>query len=255
LEDVNLVLDLPAAVSRGEIVVFFQPQIDIASGRLVAVEGLSRWRHPIYGLIPPLDYIPEAENTGAIHGLGAFMISDSCRCAARWAESGMPIEVAVNVSAVQLGYPSFFDDVLRTLETTPLSPRLLTVEVTESQAILNLDVAIHGLELLERAGVGVSIDDFGTGFSSLVQVKSLPSTELKIDRSLTQSEAHDSATTIASIVETAHELGVRVVAEGIETEEQYNRVRRAGCDRAQGFLLGKPIPESEMDALLVSLAG
>ncbi|MDP9026250.1 MAG: EAL domain-containing protein [Actinomycetota bacterium] len=248
----NLDSELPGAVARGEIEVFFQPQIDILSGRMVAVETLSRWRHPFRGLIPPRDFITDAESSGAIHGLGAFMMAGGCRCAARWASGRTPLEVAVNVSAVQLSVPSFFDEVVETLRTTPLEPHWLTVEVTESRAILDLDVAITGLERLKSLGVGVSIDDFGTGFSSLKQVQTLPSTELKIDRSLTQSEAPDSNDRIAEIVKTAHDLGLRVVAEGVETRLQYDRARYLGCDRAQGFLFGHPVPEAEMDELIAA---
>lgn len=246
----NLDPELPGAVARGEIEVFFQQQVDLVTGVVVAAESLSRWRHPFRGLISPREFIAEAELSGAIHGIGAFMLASGCRCAARWARGGTPIEVAVNVSAVQLGENSFFDEVLETLRSTPLDPQWLTVEITESRVIQNLDAAIAGLDVLKTMGVGVSIDDFGTGFSSLEQVQALPSTELKIDRTLTQSEVLGSDDTIAAIVDTAHELGLRVVAEGVETRLQYDRVRHLGCDRAQGFLFGHPVPEDEMNQLL-----
>lgn len=251
---VNLENDLTGAVSRGEIEVFYQPQIEIASGRLVAVESLSRWRHPLRGLIPPRDFISDAESTGAIHALGADVLRRACQAAGRWADGGTPLEIAVNVSAVQLSVPSFFAEVSTILTETPLDPRWLILEVTESLAITDLEVAVSGLGSLKGVGVQVSIDDFGTGFSSIEQVKSLPSTELKIDRSLTQSEAPESNNAMKSIVDLAHELGLRVVAEGIETPLQYDRARHLGCDRAQGFLLGHPVPESEMDALVRSAA-
>lgn len=250
----NLESELPGAVARGEIEVFFQPQIDIVSGRMVAVESLSRWRHPLRGLISPREFIADAEASGSIHALGAHVMAEACRCAGRWVSEGTPIEVAVNVSAVQLSSPSFFVEVAEILATTPLDPRWLIIEVTESLAIVDLEVAVEGLEMLKGVGVQVSIDDFGTGFSSLEQVKALPSTELKIDLTLTQSEDPASNQAIAQIIEMAHDLGLRVVAEGVETPLQFDRVRYLGCDRVQGFLFGHPVPESELDELLHAAA-
>jgi EAL domain-containing protein (putative c-di-GMP-specific phosphodiesterase class I) len=251
--------DLPGAAARGEIEAFFQPQFDLAdlSGpselselRIVAVESLSRWRHPFRGIVSPLEFIPDAEAGSEIHAVGAFMLIDSCRSAARWAGQGTPIQVSVNVSARQLDERAFFDEVAATLERTPLDPGLLTLEITESLAIVDRAVALAGLDRLRALGVDISIDDFGTGHSSLEQLTSLPFTELKIDKSLVQSAADDDA--IAAIVERAHARRIRVVAEGIETEEQLDRARRLGCDRAQGFLLGHPVPENEMDEILAA---
>jgi EAL domain-containing protein (putative c-di-GMP-specific phosphodiesterase class I) len=248
--------DLPGAAARGEIEVFFQPQFDLSDLsdlRIVAVESLSRWRHPFRGLVSPLEFIPEAEAGGEIHAVGAFMLIDSCRSAARWAAEGTPIQVSVNVSARQLDGRAFFDETVSTLERTPLDPALLTLEITESLAILDRAAAVEGLDRLRALGVDIAIDDFGTGHSSLEQLTSLPFTELKIDRSLVQSIGDDSDDAIAAIVERAHARRIRVVAEGIETEEQLDRARRLGCDRAQGFLLGHPVPENEMDAILASV--
>lgn len=247
MPSVSLRADLPGAALRGELIAYYQPQIDVASGRIVAAEALARWWHPQLGLVPPLDFIPIAEETGAIHEIGDFMIEQSCGFAASADAEG--IEVAVNVSAVQLTDPGFSDRLTEAYLRHGLSPAHLTVELTESQPVLNVPDAIAQLEKLRSLGIGVSIDDFGSGHSSLRQLQTLPFSELKIDQSLIRDTAPIPAY-VCEAVDTAHELGLRVVAEGIETEHHFARAVELQCDRAQGYLFSRPTTENHLRRLL-----
>jgi EAL domain-containing protein (putative c-di-GMP-specific phosphodiesterase class I) len=243
---VDLHADLVEAVGRNEIVAWYQPQLELSSGRIVAVESLSRWRHPSRGLLAPAQFIALAEQTDLIGEIGQYMLHDGCRCAAEWLEAGSPLEVSVNVSASQLASSDFFDDLLATLGETELPPDLLTLEITESQAIADPDDAAVRLEQLRLLGIDISIDDFGTGFSSLGQFFALPATELKIDRSLIQGEVTNGESLVSVMVGLAHERGLRVVAEGVETEYHLELARDLGCDRAQGYLIARPMPRAQL---------
>ncbi len=246
-----MVFRLQDAVRNDEIVAYYQPQIDLQTGQIVGVEALSRWRHPTLGLLTPESFIADAEENGMIHEIGAFMLDDGCRCAADWQRDGYDIEVAVNVSASQLADRAFFRHLADNLATMGLRARSITVEITESRAIADPEDAAARLGVLREIGVDVSIDDFGTGHSSLEQLLRLPATEVKIDKSLVHGEQPDSEKIMRDLVELAHQRGLRVVAEGIETVEHLERAREVGCDRAQGFLLGRPSPENEISQMLV----
>lgn len=241
---------LQGAVDRGEIEAFYQPQIDLRSGRMVAFEALSRWNHSQLGSISPTEFIPIAESNGLIHEIGDYMLDHGCECAAEWQGRGTPIEIAVNVSAKQLAADQFYVRVVEILQRRSLDPQTLTLEITESQLIVDIVDAAERLERLRALGVGVSIDDFGTGFSSIEQLLALPANELKIDRSLIQEENTASQNLISGIVDLVRARGVRVVAEGVETQSQLDRARSLNCDRAQGFLFAKPAPKSELRMLL-----
>jgi EAL domain-containing protein (putative c-di-GMP-specific phosphodiesterase class I) len=246
----RLVSDLAGAVRRGEIVAYYQPQIDIASGQIVAVESLSRWLHPELGMQSPLDFIPIAEEFGMIDELGDFMVSEACRYAADLRDRGIQLEVAVNVSALQLAKPAFFDRIVERVTELGLLPGAITLEVTESRFIANRPRVSTSLGRLRELGVGVSIDDFGVGHSSVEQVLALPANELKIDRMIVQDQTATNGALLATIVRLVRDRGLRTVAEGVETEEQLQRVREIGCDRAQGYLIGKPMPRQDLDELL-----
>lgn len=237
----NLAENLAGAASRGELVAWFQPQIDLASGRIVAAEALARWQHPETGLVPPNDFIPVAEETGAIHEIGDFMIEQGCELAAELTD----VEIAVNVSPVQLTRPDFAARLIAAFQRHSLHRGQLSVEITEGRPVLDLPDAVTQLEHVRDSGVGVSLDDFGSGFASLKQLNALPFTELKIDQSLIHDETEETWTRLASIVAIVRQRGMRIVAEGIETLEQYERVRDADCDRAQGYFLGMPMPRQE----------
>jgi EAL domain-containing protein (putative c-di-GMP-specific phosphodiesterase class I) len=246
----RLIADLAGAVGRGEIAAYYQPQIDVASGAIVAVESLSRWLHPELGIQSPLIFIPIAEEFGFIEELGEYMIGEACGCAADFAARGIPVEVAVNVSALQLAHKTFFERLEQRLDDLRLSADAITLEITESRFIANRPRVSQRLAQLRNHGVGISIDDFGVGHSSVEQVLALPANELKIDRTVVQDESATDGALLATIVRLARDRGLRTVAEGIETEAQLERVRAVGCDRAQGYLIGKPIARDELDALV-----
>ena len=244
----RLIADLSGAVDRGEIVAYYQPQIDLRTQAIVAVESLSRWLHPELGMQSPLVFIPIAEEFGQIDEIGEFMIGEACRCARDLAARGVRIEISVNVSALQLARTAFFEFLAAQIEECALARDSLTLEITESRFIANRPQVAERLSQLRDEGVGISIDDFGVGHSSVEQVLALPATELKIDRTVVQ-DAH-SGDLLATIVLLAKDRGLRTVAEGVETQEQLERVRDLGCDRAQGYLIGKPMPLSELEELV-----
>jgi EAL domain-containing protein (putative c-di-GMP-specific phosphodiesterase class I) len=246
--------DLHGAVARGEIVPYFQPQLDLKSRETVAVEVLSRWIHPEHGLVSPAEFIPVAEANGAILEIGHFMLEETCRAAAEWHERGLPLEVSVNVSPIQLAQPDFFDVLLDNLEHLELPPQTLTIEITESLPIADLPMVVERLASLRDLGLGVSIDDFGTGYSSISQLQSLPATELKIDQSLVQDDSPGTQELVTAVIGVVRARGIRVVAENVETELQLGRVLELGCDRAQGYLFNRPMSRDDIDSLLATTA-
>lgn len=246
----RLIADLNGAVGRGEIVAYYQPQIDLRTDSIVAVESLSRWLHPELGMQSPLVFIPIAEEFGQIDEIGEFMLGEACKCARDVAARDVRIEVSVNVSALQLARAAFFDYLAAQIEECALARDSLTLEITESRFIANRPQVAERLGQIRNEGVGVSIDDFGVGHSSVEQVLALPANELKIDRTIVQdAQSGDLLTTIVLL---AKDRGLRTVAEGVETEEQLERVREVGCDRAQGYLIGMPMPLSELESVLAS---
>ena len=248
MHSARLRADLPGAALRGELVAYYQPQVEVASGRIIGAEALCRWRHPELGFVPPLEFIPIAEESGAIHEIGDFMIEEGCGFAASLLVEG--VEIAVNVSALQLGNPGFSDRLTEAYRRHGLTPEHLTIELTESQPVIDVPDAIAQLERLRDLGIGISIDDFGSGHSSLKQLHALPFTELKIDQSLIREDTDATWTRLATLVAVARHRGLRIVAAGIEPQAQCDRVSDAGCDRAQGYFLGMPMPRDEFAAFL-----
>jgi EAL domain-containing protein (putative c-di-GMP-specific phosphodiesterase class I) len=242
----RLAAELPAAVREREIVPVLQPQISISTGVVVGVEVLSRWRHPELGTISPAVFIPIAETTETIHDLGRVMVGVGCRVAAEWQASETPLDVAVNVAPSQLATKTFYDEVRDEIAVTGLDPQHLTVEVTEATAIDDAATVAKRLDGLRDIGVVVSIDDFGAGHSSVKRATDLRATELKLDRHLVVADGNERLARQA--IRFAHERGMRTVGEGVETEHQLARLRRLGCDRAQGYLIAKPVPESDFAA-------
>lgn len=249
----QLETELRGAAERNELRVQFQPQIDIASGEVVGAEALVRWQHPELGLIPPADFIPVAEASGLVTEVGAHVLTEACRSGAALHAQGHQIEVSVNVSAVQLGDPGFIALVRDTLSDTGFPARALTLEITESQAVTENTANDGVLHELKALGTGISVDDFGTGYSSLAQLHRLPVTEVKIDRSFINrltDDSDSSAAFVRAIVGLGSGLDLRVVAEGVETPDQLDALHSLGCDRAQGYLLGKPADITDLEALL-----
>jgi EAL domain-containing protein (putative c-di-GMP-specific phosphodiesterase class I) len=247
----NVATELEGAVTRGEIRAVFQPQIDIATRRIVAVEALARWSHPQLGAVPPSDFIPVAEELGLIAEIGDFMLDEGCRCSSMWTAAGLTVEVAVNVSPAQLATVDFLDRIQSNLERHRLPADSLTIEITESLPVAEVPTVLLRLTELRELGVGVSVDDFGTGHASAERLATLPVSELKLDQSLVQN-LNPPPQFLTEAIALAKEGGLRVVAEGVETEEQFERARRLGCDRAQGYLFGRPASEEEITRELAS---
>ncbi|MGO4534949.1 EAL domain-containing protein [Leifsonia sp. 2MCAF36] len=241
--------ELSHAIASNELQVYVQPQIDLNTADVVAVEGLSRWTHPTLGPIPPTEFVALAEASGLIHELGLFALRECCRIGRSWRERGYELAVAVNVSPLQLETDLFFDELERQLAESGLPPADLIVEVTEAERIADYGVVAGRLDIIQRWGVTVSIDDFGSGHSSIERAAAVHARELKIDRSLI---AAGDWGAVREAVAAAQEGGMRVVAEGIETREQLQQVKTAGCDRAQGYYIARPSQPDDFEDWLHS---
>lgn len=235
-------------MSAHELFPVFQPQVDLESGEIVAVEALCRWRHPVRGLVPPDVFIPLSEATGAIHAIGELMLDAALEMMARWSERRPALTVAVNVSPLQLDRIAFFAGVRKRLSERRLRPERLTIEITEARPIVEVEAVGHRLRDLRMLGVGVALDDFGVGHASAAQLVRLPLSEVKLDRSLIQSTVTD--TSLVGVIGRARDRGLCVVAEGVETPAQLETARRLLCHRAQGYLIGMPMPETEIQELV-----
>lgn len=238
---------LEHALDRGEISAWFQPQIDVPTGRIVAAEALCRWNHSDWGAIAPQDFIPVAEEDGTIAEIGRFMAVQALEVMA-----GSSIDVSVNVSPAQLHDSTFTSWLEQFIGRARRRARRLTLEITEGRHIVDAPAVIARLDRLRRIGVGIAIDDFGAGEASLTQLKRLHATELKLDRALVIDDSRAATAVMAQAVDVAHAAGVRVVAEGIETTEQLEKVTSMGCDRAQGYLFARPMPRAQLARVLRS---
>jgi diguanylate cyclase (GGDEF)-like protein len=251
-ERLALETELTAAVRQGELRLEYQPLYDTASTKLKGAEALVRWQHPERGRVSPASFIPLAERTGAIISIGEWVLRTACRQAKIWQDDGRgALSISVNVSARQLERADFPETVERILASTGLDPKLLNLEITESFLLEDVDRAALSLESLKALGVRLSLDDFGTGYSSLSHLIRLPLDTIKIDRSFLKGipgEASCRSITKA-IIAMAQGVGMEVVAEGVETEQQIEFLRLQGCDTLQGYLLGHPLPATEFDLL------
>jgi EAL domain-containing protein (putative c-di-GMP-specific phosphodiesterase class I) len=251
-ERVRLLPQLQEAIEKGEMVVHYQPQVDAGSGRVVAVEALVRWQHPVQGLLPPGTIIYRAENSGLIVPITTFVLREALAAARAWRATGHDVGVSVNLSPRQLSDLALPEHVARVLAASGVPASALTVEVTESSLMADARAARTILRGLRALGVQLSIDDFGTGYSSLALLQQLDVDELKIDRSFVQgmaSSGHDE-TLVRSVIELAHNIGLTVVAEGVETVAVATQLADLGCERLQGYLFGRPLPEAELTDLL-----
>jgi diguanylate cyclase (GGDEF)-like protein/PAS domain S-box-containing protein len=249
----NLDQDLRHAVERGELRVFYQPLVSMQSGAIVGSEALVRWQHPTRGLVPPDSFIPLAEEIGAISVIDTWVLRTACAQAATWCRAGHPdFFMAVNVSGRELGRSDLVDRIEAVLFESGLPPDRLEVEITESTAAAQPVEALEELHQLRRAGISIAIDDFGTGYSSLSKLATFPADRLKIDRSFLSGikRETDEAPLVSATIALAHQLGMKVTAEGVETPAQLAFLRRQGCDLLQGYIFSRPVPAEQFEELL-----
>ncbi len=249
----QLIHSLRGALSGDQLILYYQPQVDVGERRIVSAEALIRWQHPERGLVPPNDFIPTAEETGLILPIGEWVLRTACKDAARWeAERRLRLPIGVNVSSRQLAQTGFADLVGDVLTESGLPPQLLELEITET-SVLHADAATRTtLADLRKLGVRIAMDDFGTGYSSLTLLKQLPVDCLKIDRSFVQGAVIGSAdeVIVSGVVQIAKGLGIVTTGEGVETGEELRFLHAVGCNRMQGYLFGRPAPLEQFEGML-----
>ena len=247
--------DLKDALDQGQFVLYYQPEVELATRRIIGMEALIRWQHPDRGLVPPMDFIPIAEETGLILQIGDWGLSEVCQQIQHWhvENPGQPVpRVCVNLSARQFSRDGLADHVEALLRRTGVPSQQIGLEMTESSLIPDPGTALEVLASLRRLGVTLLMDDFGTGYSSLNNLHTLPFDVLKIDRSfvMRMEEGHQPRQIVHTIIELARTMGMDVVAEGVETPEQYRLLQQLGCRVGQGFLFSRPVPAAAMSRML-----
>jgi EAL domain-containing protein (putative c-di-GMP-specific phosphodiesterase class I) len=259
-ERISMGDDLRQSLKRGEFQLYYQPQVEISSGKLTGLEALVRWRHPKRGFVPPSVFIPIAEKTGSIVPLGNWVFEEACRQFKAWETEGIaPQMLAVNLSAIQCRHGSLEEDFSKILTTHRVDPKFIELELTESALMENALQQRSVVERLKSLGLKIAIDDFGTGYSSLAYLKRFPIDYLKIDQSFVQGVPadEDDINIVRSIIALGRSLGLTVIAEGVETVEQRSFLRDAGCDEMQGYLHSRPQAQPQLDDVLapISTAG
>ena len=253
LARLQLLNDLRQAIAQHQLQLYYQPQIDLATGRLSGVEALVRWQHPVRGMISPAEFIPAAEESRLIIPLGEWVMRQACAQAASWQRQGLALpQVAVNISAIQLQHGHLEESVLQALADSHLPASLLELEITESSLVDKTEQVIDSLKRLKAMGVNLSIDDFGTGYSSLAYLQTLAVDKLKIDQSFVRDLTlnQDNRAIVSAIVQMAHTLGLACIAEGVESQDIAAALHRLGCQQAQGYLYARPLPADELQTLL-----
>ncbi|WP_346833377.1 EAL domain-containing protein [Pseudomonas abietaniphila] len=253
LERLQLEIQLRRAIEDGQLEVFYQPKLELATGRLSSAEALVRWRHPVRGMVPPGEFIGLAEETGLIADIGEFVLRQACRQAREWQRSGLaPIRVSVNLSVHQLRQGKLVSLVRQVLDEAGLMPEYLELELTESQLLDSVEHIISTFQQLRELGVKLAIDDFGTGYSSLSYLKRFPVDYVKIDQAFIRglNEGTEDAAITRAIIAMAHSLELKVVAEGVENVQQLEFLREHKCDEVQGYLISRPVEASAMGDVL-----
>jgi diguanylate cyclase (GGDEF)-like protein len=243
----QLETDMRRGLLQNEFFLAYQPQVDLQTGRIGAVEALLRWRDPVRGVIPPTEFIPIAEESGMIQALGARVLRDACRQVVAWHRLGMMVRLSVNLSVQQLQHDSCLAVVEEALRASGLAPQYLDLEITESVIITHPEKALATLAKLKERGISITVDDFGTGYSSLSYLARLPIEAVKIDQRFVHGLEHNSndVAITQAIIALSHSLGLRVIAEGVETTAQFEFLKSHGCEAAQGFLIGRPLEEKD----------
>lgn len=247
-------IQLRQAITNNELLLYYQPQIDIRTHKLIGVEALLRWQHPTKGLLLPIDFIPIAEETGLIVPIGEWVLRTACKQNKAWQDAGLPpVRVAVNIAAQQLNQYNIVETIRNILKETGLHPEYLELELTENAIINNANV-INTINKLKEIGIGIAVDDFGTGYSSLNYLKNLHLDRLKIDRSFVQDVLinRGDEVIIQAIITIAHKLHLKVIAEGVETKDQLNYLAKKNCGEIQGFYFSKPVSSTELELLLAN---
>jgi len=250
VERLTLLGDLRHAIGRNELMLYYQPKIALGKDQVIGVEALLRWKHPQHGLVPPDKFIPQAERTGIIKPLTDWVLNEALRQCAQWQESGMSLQVAINLSARLVQDLQLPGEVAAALARHRVQPEMLKIEITETAIMSDPARAMQVLTALDTQGIGLSIDDFGTGYTSLAQLKRLPVDEVKIDRSFVMSMLRDAndAMIVHSIIELAHNMNRVVVAEGVENKKVLDALQDLHCDEVQGYYFSRPLPAAEFIA-------
>ena len=247
----NLINNLHKALEKDEFMLYYQPQIESMTGDIVGLEALIRWNNSEIGLISPAEFIPLAEETGLIIPIGDWVLRTACKQNKKWQDAGYsPVPVSVNISTIQFQEVSFVDKVIDVLKETELDPTSLHLEITESIAIKDTEFTINTLDKLQEIGVKIALDDFGTGFSSLGYLNKFKINVLKIDSSFVRDIGEDDSTITKTIIVLGKSLNMEVIAEGVETNEQFNYLKGAGCDIIQGYLFSRPLPADQVEKML-----
>ncbi len=250
LECMDLDASLRAALDRDEFHLVYQPQVDVASGRICAVEALIRWNHPTRGLVSPQEFIPLAESNGLIGRISHWVLCTACAHAAAWSRTGPPLRIAVNLSPLQCTTPDLPQLVMDVLAQTGLAPDLLELEVTEGALMENSTATRAVLHALRDHGVHIALDDFGTGYSSLAYLTRMPISNIKVDRCFVTGllEGGESEAIVRAVLAMAGSLGMRVTAEGVENAEQARMLKSLGCDFLQGYYFSRPVAAADIAA-------
>ncbi|CAM5223975.1 Diguanylate cyclase/phosphodiesterase with PAS/PAC sensor(S) OS=Ureibacillus acetophenoni OX=614649 GN=SAMN05877842_10692 PE=4 SV=1 [Ureibacillus acetophenoni] len=240
---------LRKALVKNELELYYQPQFDVKTNKIVATEALVRWHHPVKGLISPAEFIPLAEETGLIIPIGEWVLKEACKQTKMWRDQGHDLSVSVNLSSLQLMNKNIVEVIKAITFCCKLDPQYLSIEVTESMAITDLTDTLHKLKQLQEYGINIALDDFGTGYSSLSYLNILPINTVKIDKSFINNIKNKTHSEIVkSVSNIAHSIGLVVVVEGVEDEEQFNIIRSLGIELIQGYFISKPLPKEEFEA-------
>ena len=243
------------ALDNGEFVLHYQPKVNLVSGKITSAEALIRWNDPLTGLVPPGRFIPMLEETGLIYEVGRWALRQAIADYLRWRTEGLPtVRIAVNVSPLQLRNRDFIDEVEHAINIDPLAAGGLELEITESLIMEDVNHSINSLHALRAMGISIAIDDFGTGFSSLSYLAKLPIDTLKIDRSfiIEMTDGPQGLALVSTVISLAHALKLKVVAEGVETEEQERLLRLLNCDEMQGYLFSEPVSAEAFETLFLA---